>query len=345
MRDSILYSSIRALFVAFCVVIGLSLGIIFISVLLGMSSSSTPENKLNTVYTEEILPNADGKREMLASNVPVILQVNINGIIGLDELDTQTVQKKLVESREGVLANNRVKALLLHINTPGGTVFDADGIFNAIMAYKHKYNTPVYAYVDGLCASGGMYVALAADKVFASDTSLIGSVGVIAPAFFNVTKLMEKIGVDALVISAGKDKDALNPVRPWKDGEDENYRNIVDYYYNHFVNLVTTHRPKISKEALVQQYGAQVFPAPEAVKIGFIDQTVDSVADAMRALLTEVGITTDQYQVVNLENKNWWRSLFGDKMSAPLGTIQHKVSFSPQIDVLLSNQYLYLYTH
>lgn len=65
---------------------------------------------------------------------------------------------------------------LVYINTPGGTVVDADGIYRALLEYKTKYDVPIYAYIDGLCASGGMYVALAADKIFASDVSLIGSV-------------------------------------------------------------------------------------------------------------------------------------------------------------------------
>jgi protease-4 len=264
MRDSILYSAIRALAMAFCVVIGLCLGFVFISVLIGVLSTDGTTTKLTTVTTEEILPDAEGRRESLPNDAPVILQLDITGVIGMEGLDTKSIRQQLVESREGDLKDDRVKGILLHINTPGGTVSDADGIFRLVGDYKKKYQVPVYAYIDGLCASGGMYVALAADKVFATDTSLIGSVGVIAPTFLNLTKLLDKIGVEALTISAGKDKDALNPLRTWKPGEDENYRQIIEYYYNHFVELVTTHRPDISKEKLIKDYGAHIFPAPEA---------------------------------------------------------------------------------
>lgn len=344
MRDSILYSAIRALVVAFCVVIGLCLGFVFVSVLIGALSGDGTSTKLTTVNTEEILPNAEGRREALSSEAPVILQVNINGVIGMESLDTKSIRQQLVESREGNFKDDRIKGILLYINTPGGTVTDADGIYRALGDYKKKYKVPVYAYIDGLCASGGMYVALAADKVFASDTSLIGSVGVIAPTFMNVTKLLEKIGVETLTISAGKDKDALNPLRPWKPGEDENYRQIIDYYYKHFVELVTTHRPDISKEKLVQDYGAHIFPAPEAQKYGFIDVSGISLADTLKELLKEVGITTDNYQVIRLENKSWWNSLFSSQANSLFtGKIQHQISFSPEVDLLLRNQFLYLY--
>jgi len=344
MRDSIFYSALRALAVAFCVIVGLTLGIVFITSLLGLLGGSTADNKLTTVNTEEILPNASGKREVLSSEAPVILQININGVIGTESLDTKTIRQQLVESREGTFKDNRVKGILLYIDTPGGTVTDADGIFHELLAYKQKYQVPIYAYIDGLCASGGMYVALAADKIFASDVSLVGSVGVIAPAFFNLTKLLDKVGIEALTIFAGKDKDALNPVRPWKPGEDDNYRHIVEYYYNHFVNLVTTYRPEITKEQLTKEYGAHVFPAPLALEHGFIDVSGVALSDALRALLTEVGIDSDYYQVLRLENKSWWNSLFTSQATSLFkGKVKHEISLSPELDIRTKNKFLYLY--
>lgn len=346
MKDSILFSAIRALFVSFCVIIGLCLGLVFITILIGAFSGTSASSQLSTVNTEEILPNANGKREVVSSSAPVILQVNIDGIIGTERLDEQTVRQILVESREGNFSKDRVKGVLVYINTPGGTVNDADGIYRALTDYKTKYKVPVHAYVDGLCASGGMYIALATDKIFASDVSLIGSVGVIAPSFLNVTKLLDKIGVETLTLSAGKDKDAMNPLRPWKPGEDENYKQIINYYYDHFIDLVTRHRPEISKEKLVQDYGANVFPAPEAKTKGFIDVNGAKLSDAMHELLAKAGIMDENYQVIRLSNKSWWNTLFSASSSTPLftGKITHQVSISPEIDLRLRNQFLYLYS-
>lgn len=332
MRDSILYSAVRALAVAFCVVIGLCLGFVFISVIVGaLTGGDISETKLTTVNTEEILPNAEGSREALSKESPVILQINVDSVIGLENLDTKSIRQLLVESREGDFKHDRVKAILLYINTPGGTVNDADGIYRAIDEYKTKYHVPIYAYVDGLCASGGMYVAMAADKIYATETSLIGSIGVIAPTFMNLTKLLDKIGVDTLTISAGKDKDALNPLRPWKPGEDENYRQIVDFYYDHFVSIVTAHRPAITKEKLVQDYGAKIFPAPQAKDFGFIDFSGIPFDETLKELVKVAGIGTEKYQVIRLENKGWWRSLFSAQAKALLeGKIEHHLTFSPK---------------
>lgn len=343
MRDSIFYSSIRSLFVAFFTIIGIVLGLFVFLLLLGALTTSKTEHNLTTVNTHEIMPNAEGKREILASDTPVILQINLDGIIGTEALSAETIRQKLIESREGALKGDRVKAILLYINTPGGTVIDADGIFRALKEYKQKYQIPIYAYVDGLCTSGGMYVAAAADKIFSSDVSIIGSVGVIAPAFLNFSKTLDKLGVETLTLTAGKGKDAMNPLRPWKPGEENEYKSLVDYYYQSFVDLVTSNRPTIDKTKLVQDYGAQVFSAPQALERGFIDVTGVSLSDTIKALLDKVGIEGNHYQVVKLDHKDWWTSLFGGESALFKGVIKHQVQLSPDQDFALQNKFLYLY--
>ena len=103
------------------------------------------------------------------------------------------MRKMLTESREGTFKDDRVKAILLDINSPGEHGHYANGMYRALKEYKQKYKVPIIAYVDGLCASGGMYVAAAADEVYASDVSLIGSIGVITPSFFNVYKALKNL--------------------------------------------------------------------------------------------------------------------------------------------------------
>lgn len=341
MRESIFYSALRALVVACFSVIGIALGLLLFAVLLG-AFSTTSETKLSTSTTEEILPNAKNERKYLSSTAPVILQVNVDGIIGTDHLSEKSIKKQLIESQEGDL-KDRVKGLLVYINTPGGTVFDADGIYRTIKAYKEKYKVPVYAHVDGLCASGGMYVASAADKIYTTDVSLIGSVGVVAPTFMNVVKLLEKIGVDTLTISAGQDKDAMNPFRLWKPGEENNYKEIINYYYDHFVNIVTTNRPEVNREKLIQEYGARVYPAQIAQQFGFIDKGDASLSETLTELLKVANIEDDHYQVIKLEKKDWWSTLFSSDSVLFTGKVKHEIS-GLSWDSALQNQFLYLYS-
>lgn len=343
MRDSIIYSSFRALFVTIFTFIGIAAGFILLLLFIGVFSSSSPDEKITYHYKEEILSNANWKREVLGSDSPVILQININGIIGTELLSAQTVKQLLIESRESSLKKDRVKGVLLHLNTPGGTVFDADSIYESLKEYKEKFKVPIYAYVDGICASGGVYVSAAADKIFASETSLIGSVGVILPSFTNFSKLLEKVGVDSITLYAGKDKDAMNPLRPWTKDEDENYKHIVDYYYNAFVNILVTNRPQMSRTKLIQDYGARIFPAKEALERGFIDVTGASRDEALKSLASELGLEEDKYQVVELESKNWWSTFLNAKSPLITGAVNHYLKLPSDIDPELQNKVLYYY--
>lgn len=341
MRDSIFYSALRSFFTALFGIIGLGLGfipVLVILIALFTSSESEPEAK----FSVKVAPNAEGVRKNMSKDSPAILKLNIVGVIGGEELNMKNVRQMLVESREADLKNNRVKAIMLYIESPGGTVVDADGIYHALKAYKEQYKVPVYAYVDGLCASGGMYVACAADKIYASETSIIGSIGVIAPSFINVSSLLDKIGVSSLTLFAGKGKDDMNPMRPWVPGEQASFESLIKNYYKQFIDIVTSNRP-IDKKKLVDEYGANVFPAKQAADYGYVDGSGISYNDALKLLLKKLSINDDYYQVVEMENKTWYNTLFNSESPVFTGRIKHQIQLTPELDPALVNKFLYLY--
>lgn len=341
MRESIFWSGVRSFVVAFFAVVGFLLAFGVMAMVVSKMSETT-EATADPSFKVEILPNAKGERTIFSKNVPTILQLNIDGVIGLECLDTQNIRNQLVESREGTLKDH-VKAILLHINSPGGTVIDSDGIYRAVKAYKEQHQVPVYAYVDGMCASGAMYIASAADKVFANEVSVVGSVGVISPSFFNASQLVEKLGMQALTLYAGKGKDNLDPFRPWQPGEQEMYQNLINYYYQHFVDIVATNRPRMDREKLIGVYGAAVFPAPEGQSKGYVDASNYDLSKTIKELAQKIGVEDDQYQVVQLEKKTWYHELFGSEFSLFKGTVKHKIELSPAINPEFNSQFLYLY--
>lgn len=343
MKESIFSAAIRSFFVALFAMVGICFGFVFLIIIIAALSDTSVTSEIERTYTQEIVANADDQRKTLSKETPVVLKLNINGIIGTDELSMDAVRQQLIESREGSLADGRVKAILLCINSPGGTVVDSDGIYRAIKSYKEHYKVPVYAYVDGLCASGGMYVAAAADKVYASDVSLIGSIGVLSPAFFNFSQLMEKAGVQALTLTAGKGKDDLNPLRPWRPGEQDAIQALINYYYDRFVDIVTENRPHLDKEKLIKDYGAQVFSAPRAQEYGFITASGSSLNGTLKLLLKEIGIEDDTYQVMELQKKTWYSELFKTEWSLLKGRITHQIELVPGLNQKVMSQFLYLY--
>lgn len=344
MKDSLFKSAIRSLLITFGAFLGFGLGLIFILLFFSGLSDDTSKLKIETSYKPLIMPNAKGIRKEMDKSVPVILQLDISGIIGSEFLNEKTVRQQLIESREGELKNERVKAILLTIRSPGGTVDDADSIYQALKNYKSEYKVPIYAFVDGMCASGGFYVACAADKIYARDSSLIGSIGVILSPFINVSQLIEKIGVSSMTLFAGKGKDSMNPLRPWKEGEQANLQNIINEYYTRFVNLVIQNRPNVNREQLVDHYGADIYLSDEAAKKGMIDFPDSSESQVISELATAIGASNDSYQVVSLSKKSWLTELFSEKNGlSSFSSHHHHIDLGDGIPNELRGKLLYLY--
>ncbi len=340
-RESIFISAIRSFFKVFFAVCGLFLGFIVMSIIYG-ALSGTPAMEAKTKI--QYLPDAHNNKEIVSSSAPVILQMNIHGVIGEPNgLDSASVQNVLLESRTSLLKGDRVKAILLHMNTPGGTVVDADNIYRMLQEYKAQYKVPIYAYVDGLCASGGMYISCAADQIYAGPASIIGSVGVIIGPFFNVVDGLAKIGIASQTITEGLDKDMMTPFRPWKPNEDASLKAVTAYFYQRFVDLMTTARTRLDKTKLVDVYGAQVFNPVQAQEYGYIDHANASRNEALLALMQEAKIDPNKpYQVVSLEPKNEWISSLLNEKASPLftGKIEHTIDTgAPKI----KDQVAYLY--
>jgi len=340
-RESIFISALRSFCRMFFAVCGVFLAFLVMSFLYSLLAT-TPAIEAKTKI--KYLPNAENKRELVEATAPVILQLNVHGVIGDPKtLDTDIVQNILIDSRTGILQNNRVKGILLHMNTPGGTVVDSDNIYRMVNAYKEQYKVPVFAYIDGLCASGGMYISCSADQVYAGPASIIGSVGVIIGPFFNLVEGLAKLGIKAQTITEGLDKDMMTPFRPWRPDEDASLKTVTAYFYQQFVDIVTTARTRIDKTKLVQEYGAKVFDPVTAQEFGYIDVANSSRNETLLALLNKAGVDPAKpYQVVSLEPKSEWiSSLFNEKAS-PLftGKIEHTIDTgAPKI----RDQVAYLY--
>ncbi len=303
-------SAARAFFGALFGLLGVFVGVLIVAIILAtLVFSGAKEAKVTGKYT--VLPDADGKRKELTHSSPLILVVSIEGPIGHKLLCPEEIQSQLERSQQGSFSD-RVQGVILQINSPGGSAFASDTIYRLVKQYKERYKVPVYAYVDGLCASGGYYIGCAADKIFASNISLIGSVGVISN-YMNFTGTLDKLGVKALTITRGEEKDPLNPLRPWKEGEEKESERIMTYIYDVFVDVVTTNRSKISRDELVKDFGARVWPAPEAIKKGYIDGLAESRNQVLSMLIQDTGLDGKFYQVVQMDKRTWIDQLFGTR--------------------------------
>ena len=326
-RESIFVSAIRSFCRMFFAICGIFLALILMA-LVYSSMAGTTDSPTQAKTNIKYLPDAKGNRET-SSTSPVVLQINVHGVIGDSKtgIDSDGVEHILLDSRTGALKEGRVKAILLHMDSPGGTVVGADNIYRMLNEYKARYKVPVFAYVDGLCASGGMYISCAADQIYAGPASIIGSIGVIIGPFFNMFDTLGKIGVISKTITQGLDKDMMSPFRPWKADEDASLQAVTRFFYQQFVDIVANAKPRMDRTKLVEQYGAKVFDSVTAQQYGYVDFAESSRDAALLALLKEANIDgTKTYQVIELEPKSEWLSaLVNSKSPLFTGKIEHTI--------------------
>jgi protease-4 len=173
----------------------------------------------------------------------------------------------------------RIKGLIVRINSPGGTVTASDIIYSEIKRFKEEKKVPVVAAVTELAASGGYYVAVAADTIVAHPTSVIGSIGVIAMKL-NAQGLMEKIGVVDETFTAGDKKDLFSPLRPATAEERDIIQTMLDSFHNRFKELVLKGRPSLTAADIGRLADGRVYTADQALanklvdEIGYLDDAI-----------------------------------------------------------------------
>lgn len=335
--ESLFKSAFRSLSNTFFKVVGFSVAILFVLVALTILFSGGPQRVTTTIMQ----PTHHWRVRPFSVTTPTILQIPITGVIGIERgMRKEKIEAMLQDLQELDLKPGMLKAIILTINSPGGLADDSDSIFRMISEYKKQFKLPVYAYIDGLCASGGTLISLAADKIIASSASTIGHVGVIMGTSFNFSKPMEKFGIDSKTIFAGKNKDELNPFRPWKPNEGEDFQDLADVYYDRFIKLVATHRPKITEEQLREE-GAKLYPAEEALERGYIDQISDSYFETLSEITSSLEISHD-YQVIQLRPQIFFSEIFGPETAAEKA-MHHFVRLPGDMHPDLTGKPLYMY--
>ena len=162
---------------------------------------------------------------------------------------------------------SNVKAILVRIDSPGGSVAPSQEIHEAI--HRAREEKPVIASMGSVAASGGYYIASAAEKIFANPGTLTGSIGV-AMHTRNIRDLMSKIGVESSVIKSGKFKDAGSPYRSMTPGEERYLQGVSDEIYDQFVEAVSKSR-KMKQKTVEEVADGRIFTGKRAQELGLVD--------------------------------------------------------------------------
>jgi len=301
----------------------------------GMNVSLLPETK----PLEEKVMEGSGK--------PKILLMDLDGLISFKEEKESLLVKrpsKVAFFREALLKAGEdpdIIGIIVRINSPGGSVAASDTIYHEIMSFRQKRNIPIYAFIIELGASGGYYVASAADRIIASPTSVTGSIGVVAMKI-NIEGLLSKIGVSDETYKSGPKKDFWSPFRPSTPEEKKMLQDIIDKLYARFVNVVYANRQNLlSVQEVKNLADGRILTAGDALEAKLIDQVayLDEAVDAMKKALN-----IEQAKVITYIRPNAFRSNIYSEMPLQGPSIINLISISAEEISLLSGvQFMYLW--
>jgi protease IV len=222
--------------------------------------------------------------------------------------------QRITAQLEKAKKDDDVRAVLLKIDSPGGTVTASDLLYHEIMTYKEETGNKVTAVFMNLAASGGYYIALAADRIMAHPTSVTGSVGVIfmRPG---VSGFMEKVGLDMRLNKSGKNKDMLSPFREATPEENRMLQDLVNRLAQRFFDLVKKHRNPTAAQ-FDGIASARIFLAPDALALGLIDE-IGYLSDAVDRTRAMAGLADDARVIVYRRNEYADDTLYNSRTDGP----------------------------
>ena len=255
-----------------------------------------------------------------------ILLMDVSGFLS-DELPSGTLTigtppprvPLLVRVREELTkaaGDPKVRALVMRINSPGGTVTASDIIFRELQDFKKARGVPVVASMMDVAASGGYYIALAADTIVAHPTTVTGSIGVIMISV-NAEGLMQKIGVAAAAIKSGEHKDMGSPFRTLTPAERAIFQSVIDDFYRQFVTTLVDRR-KIPEPAAAALADGRIYTAEQALGHKLVDR-IGYVPDALEVARRAAGL--DEARVIVYKRPREYRATYYARTETDVGAL------------------------
>ena len=215
-------------------------------------------------------------RHVTPSTTPHTALIEVRGEIAADG---DASAELLLAALKDAFKDDAAQAVVLRINSPGGSPVQAGIVYDEIKRLKKQYDKPVYAVVEEMCASGAYYIAAAADEIFVDKASVVGSIGVLMDGF-GFTGIMEKVGVERRLLTAGENKGFLDPFSPMSDAQRAHAQQMLDEIHRQFIDVVKSGRGDRLKVNSPGLFSGLFWSGQQAVELGLADQlgNIDYVA-------------------------------------------------------------------
>ncbi len=228
-----------------------------------------------------------------------ILLIDVSGALSTSQesgiFPAPSLPARLKEELTNAEKDDHIKAIILRINSPGGTVTSSDIVYHELQEFKRKRDVPIITSIMDIGASGGYYVAMASDYIFAHPSTITGSIGVIMLTL-NAEGLLEKVGIQPAAIVSGPNKSMGSPFRAMKDEERAIFQDVIDRLYARFLAVVEEGRPNLPAAKIRDLADGRIYTADLAKTEGLIDEIGyldDAITEAKKhANLTEAQVIT-----------------------------------------------------
>ncbi|HSF67211.1 MAG TPA: signal peptide peptidase SppA [Nitrospiraceae bacterium] len=222
-----------------------------------------------------------------------VLLIDLSGVISSQDKESLIRQPNMLATFREELTkaskDDKIQALVVRINSPGGTVTASDILYHELREFKTKKKVPVIASMMDVATSGGYYLAMAADKIVVHPSTVTGSIGVIMLTV-NARGLLEKVGVEASAITSGPRKDMGLPFRAMTAEERGIFQGVIDSFYNRFLVVVQEGRPNLSAEQIRKLADGRIYSGDQAKAAGLIDE-IGYLDEAIELAKKKAGLT------------------------------------------------------
>ncbi len=288
-----------------------------------------------TVY-EKVIESGDFDKR--------IAHLTVNGVIQNEGEPSiwETVDYNhqiFLKQLDAVLKDDKVKAVLLSVNSPGGGVIESAEIHEKLVKIKEEKQIPIYVSMGSMAASGGYYISAPADKIFAQRETITGSIGVIMQSI-NYSKLAEKIGVEYETIKSGEHKDMFGGARPSTPEELAMLQEMIDESYEEFVDIIETGRG-MSEADVKKVADGRILGGSQALKAGLVDE-IGNEAATLRTLRADFGLEKAELFEYKASTDSW-ASLLGAKVNSLFSPSAESQYLSKIISSTNSPRMMYLY--
>lgn len=230
----------------------------------------------------------------LRANESTILQGDLKQKIAVLKFEgeiTNNSRDRFLELLRHIENDSNVKGLVLEVDSPGGAVTPSDEIYDRLLDFKAKKSIPVYVSMTSLAASGGYYISMAADQIYAQETTLTGSIGVLFQRY-DLSQFAEKYGVkDGSIISDGATfKASGSMMKPLNPSEEAYFKSLLNDAFDVFKARIAKGRPALSKDKIDEVANGKIYSAKQALALGLVDK-IGYLEDVIADLATKAGLS------------------------------------------------------